>query len=159
MITDEKRLLYNYRQRERDKINIVYLRKQCKEYYWKNRKKYIAQCKEYVRKNPLDPIKREMMYRNPKSRYSDLKSDAKRKGYFNINFDQYTKLINNVCHYCKKTLKEEKGHSLDRIDNSKGYTLDNVLPCCGFCNKLRGNLLTVKEAEILIKPLVKLRKK
>lgn len=31
-----------------------------------------------------------------------------------------------------------KYHGLDRIDNDKGHTLDNVLPCCWACNNLRG---------------------
>lgn len=30
-------------------------------------------------------------------------------------------------------------HGLDRIDNNRGHTLDNVVPCCWSCNNLRGN--------------------
>lgn len=30
-------------------------------------------------------------------------------------------------------------HGLDRIDNTKGHTLDNVVPCCWSCNNLRGS--------------------
>lgn len=30
-------------------------------------------------------------------------------------------------------------HGLDRINNDKGHTLDNIVPCCWACNKFRGN--------------------
>ena len=26
---------------------------------------------------------------------------------------------------------------IDRKDNNKGYTNDNCVPCCGFCNKMK----------------------
>ena len=29
---------------------------------------------------------------------------------------------------------------VDRIDSSKGYTKDNVVPCCGKCNRMKGDL-------------------
>jgi len=28
-------------------------------------------------------------------------------------------------------------NGLDRADNSKGYELDNVVPCCGRCNRAK----------------------
>lgn len=28
-------------------------------------------------------------------------------------------------------------HGLDRVDSSKGYTEENVVPCCGSCNQLK----------------------
>jgi 5-methylcytosine-specific restriction endonuclease McrA len=38
-----------------------------------------------------------------------------------------------------QVISEFKYHGLDRIDNNKGHTLDNVVPCCWECNKLRGS--------------------
>ena len=29
---------------------------------------------------------------------------------------------------------------LDRVDSNKGYTDDNVVPCCGSCNQLKNEL-------------------
>lgn len=43
------------------------------------------------------------------------------------------------------------GVGLDRIENSKGYIISNVVPCCGSCNKIRGNNLTSDEMAIAMK--------
>jgi hypothetical protein len=32
--------------------------------------------------------------------------------------------------------------TLDRVDNSRGYELDNLVKCCWFCNSIKGSLLT-----------------
>ncbi len=42
-----------------------------------------------------------------------------------------------------------KGVGLDRLDNRFGYFLGNVYPCCGECNRIRGDTLTIKEAELV----------
>lgn len=31
-------------------------------------------------------------------------------------------------------------YNLDRVDNSKGYTNDNCVVCCGICNRMKGVL-------------------
>lgn len=31
-------------------------------------------------------------------------------------------------------------NGIDRVDNTKGYTIDNVVPCCGICNMAKGKL-------------------
>jgi len=35
-------------------------------------------------------------------------------------------------------------NGLDRIDNAKGYILDNVVPCCKHCNYAKRNMSTEK---------------
>lgn len=47
-------------------------------------------------------------------------------------------VYNGHCLYCGKTDWRKLG--LDRIDNSKPHTLDNVVVCCEECNKKRGDL-------------------
>jgi hypothetical protein len=32
--------------------------------------------------------------------------------------------------------------TLDRVDNSRGYELGNLVKCCWFCNSIKGSLLT-----------------
>jgi hypothetical protein len=32
--------------------------------------------------------------------------------------------------------------TLDRVDNARGYELDNLVKCCWFCNYIKGSLLT-----------------
>ncbi len=50
------------------------------------------------------------------------------------------------CSYCGRT----NGLGLDRIDNKRGHTKDNVVPACGKCNKFRGDYLTVQETKKVI---------
>jgi len=66
--------------------------------------------------------------------------------------DQFKKLIYDKCHYCgdypsSKSNTHEKRfngaivyNGLDRVDNFKGYTLNNVVTCCGSCNKMKSTL-------------------
>ena len=35
--------------------------------------------------------------------------------------------------------EELKSNGLDRVDNNKGYTIDNVVPCCKRCNYAKNN--------------------
>jgi len=61
-----------------------------------------------------------------------------------------------ICHYCDSPLewsphqttlgvKSANKVNLDRKDNSKGYSLDNCVPCCQMCNFLRQDKLTYEE--------------
>lgn len=47
------------------------------------------------------------------------------------------------CQYCQFPLPASGG--LDRIDNSKGYAPENVVPCCTVCNKTRGDWYSYDE--------------
>lgn len=74
--------------------------------------------------------------------------DASRRGYsFELTKDQFKKLTSQNCHYCNTKPETEFCHcnyltpyicnGIDRKDNSKGYSLDNCLPCCGRCNRMK----------------------
>jgi hypothetical protein len=43
-------------------------------------------------------------------------------------------------------------NGLDRIDNAKPYTMENVVPCCATCNRAKLNL-TVEEFLARIKSI------
>jgi hypothetical protein len=57
-----------------------------------------------------------------------------RKLLFLLTLDQFSKLVQKCCAYCGEC---ESPRGIDRIENSKGYTTDNSLPCCGPCNFLK----------------------
>ena len=67
--------------------------------------------------------------RRPESRYCEYKRRAKRG--FDLTFAQFMTFWQKPCWYCGET-PETIG--LDRVDNSKGYTLRNVVSCCSSCN-------------------------
>jgi len=95
-----------------------------------------------------------------KDKYRAYKATDKKfnRGAPDFTLDEFLNRLSNAkCVYCGTT--EKLG--LDRIDNSKGHTLENTLPCCELCNRVRGNSFTVKEMKLIgiaIKVVRKLRK-
>lgn len=72
---------------------------------------------------------------------------------FNLDRDWFVKnILKSQCIYCGS--KEKLG--CDRIDNSKGHTYDNVVPCCYICNCARNNNFSFDEMKILGKTIKKI---
>ena len=97
-------------------------------------------------KNKMTPARQKAVtkYNNSeKGRYRALKQRTKLKGHeLAISKEQYFFLVrSNKCYYCGEKLGTA-GHGLDRIDTKKGYYPDNVIPCCGICNAIKGDALT-----------------
>jgi hypothetical protein len=78
------------------------------------------------------------------------KRHAKTRGFaWGLTFDEVTNIINRPCYYCgiinsnKKITKNCRGgfsyNGIDRVNSKKDYTIDNVVPCCNFCNKAKGS--------------------
>lgn len=71
--------------------------------------------------------------------YSQLKSNAKKRNIaFRITEDECKALLYQPCFYCNQEF--DTPISLDRIDNSKPYSILNVKPCCQVCNRMKLNL-------------------
>jgi hypothetical protein len=68
---------------------------------------------------------------------------------FNLTDEQLKTLFAGNCHYCgeppsnlsrkKRKLNYAvfKYNGIDRVNNSVGYTIDNVVPCCRTCNWMK----------------------
>lgn len=93
--------------------------------------------------------------KNKQRKFSVGKSHAKAKGLeFSIDKELYFNTISKGCFYCGEILNNRgTGYSLDRIDNTKGYSKDNILPCCGECNRIRSDIYTVEEMKTIGKIL------
>lgn len=65
------------------------------------------------------------------------KSDRKLKRDNDLTEDFIEEKIAQGCNYCGETQLQL---TLDRIDNSKGHTKENVVPCCIRCNLLRRDM-------------------
>lgn len=97
--------------------------------------------------------------------YNELKNHRNKDVEFTLTLDEFLEIIkNNNCHYCDKELiyhehSKNKGvintraHQLDRKNNLKGYTLENVVPCCWTCNRLKSDAFTYEEF-LLLKPIL-----
>lgn len=77
--------------------------------------------------------------------YRQYKRDSRRRNYeFSLDKIIFKKLTTSNCFYCgvePRQISRKKSaygdyiyNGIDRIDSSKGYTIDNVVPCCSICN-------------------------
>lgn len=71
-----------------------------------------------------------------------------------LNVELVAALINCGCSYCGVKASDNLKIGLDRIDNSKGHTTENVNACCTRCNFIRRNM--PYEAWILLVPGIRL---
>lgn len=66
--------------------------------------------------------------------YNSFVRSAKKRNIENyLTKDNYIALVLANCKYCDC----EKSAGIDRIDNNKGYLLDNCVSCCGTCNRIK----------------------
>lgn len=74
-----------------------------------------------------------------------LHQGAKARGYeVSLTPEQIVGLMSQPCRYCGTMNSNLSSHpeyhgtfaynGIDRVDNSLGYTIDNVVPCCKHCN-------------------------
>lgn len=95
--------------------------------------------------------------------YRIAKHNSKKRGHaFNLEFEDYLNIVKDPCHYCGSMLWNKSGHygaQVDRIDNSKGYEIGNLLPCCWECNHGRSDAYTVEEWKVMIKAVMAFRKR
>lgn len=85
--------------------------------------------------------------------YNKLKKRAKlRKIYCGFTYAEFLHFTSvTTCSYCGEKIVWEpfpvrkqrysQAYNIDRIDNSKGYSLNNCVVCCWKCNKLKGSFL------------------
>ena len=79
------------------------------------------------------------------------RSAKKRSHAFLITLEQFLELTAQRCHYCgflpsnytkfSKTNGDYVYNGLDRVDNTIGYELSNLVPCCRQCNIAKRDLL------------------
>lgn len=76
-------------------------------------------------------------YRNKEKYFKDyIKGSLKRDYEFTLTFEEFSDLVDKECFYCDYK-KDEEVNGIDRVDNSKGYTKENSVPCCEICNRIK----------------------
>ncbi len=119
-------------------------------------------CRERVRNNHQKYVKTEkyIIARKTTRRYSNTKGAAKTRGkLFLLSRNEYENIINKPCYYCGNRLGKsvEFASGLDRLDNSVGYVIGNVVSCCTICNRIKGEFLTPEETAVAIKAILRYR--
>jgi hypothetical protein len=74
---------------------------------------------------------------------------------FEIDKMYFDVLINKKCYICGKEKSDTHYNGIDRIDNEKGYTKENIAPCCGECNYMKNKY----DLNYFIEKLKKIKKK
>lgn len=81
------------------------------------------------------------------------KQGALSRGFeWNLSNAEFEHLISQDCYYCGEKPKaiqslkryihvkdDIKVNGIDRLDSLKGYTIDNCVPCCTMCNRMKLN--------------------
>lgn len=87
----------------------------------------------YCRKCTAD-LRRSALWR-----YKTLLRRAKKYGHeVELSLEYHTALTANPCRYCGGFTAGMDHVGVDRVDNSKGYTIENSAPCCRACNLMKG---------------------
>lgn len=112
--------------------NKVNIQKRYQKYRTLHHDEYLLQCRK--------------RNRTIAGRFGRCKNYSKKRGLeWSITKEQYIDLLKeDKCHYCYGKLPETS-YGLDRKDNSKGYQIENVVPCCTTCNTMKGHLITYNE--------------
>lgn len=133
--------------KEYDKLRAINNKHKNKEYYLKNKNIIYQRTNQYLMKNKEQRFLTNYKY-----------SDKKKSLICNLTIEWIKENITSKsCTYCGDT----ENISCDRIDNSKGHTKDNCVPCCYTCNKTRMNNYSfeeMKEIGLVIKRIKERRK-
>lgn len=87
--------------------------------------------------------------------WDSYREGARTRGLeFALDKTQVSGIIGRECTYCarppsnKRLVQTMDGpeyftyNGIDRIDSNRGYHIDNCVPCCGVCNKMKSSMTT-----------------
>jgi hypothetical protein len=83
--------------------------------------------------------------------FNGYRRRANKRGYsFELSLEEFRDITSKACHYCgtqpanvwksKRYNGSYTYNGIDRIDNTRGYTLANVVPSCHHCNRAKSDL-------------------
>lgn len=135
----------NYRKRHPDRMKAYRDKRKEKAKAWRkkdyqeNKDKWISWGKQSRSKN-LEEYKEVARVKYSKNKYTKEmrylagKSLAKARNIsWVLSLEEFSLVATTTCSYCKLEFKTTGG-GLDRVDNERGYEIDNVVSCCRKCN-------------------------
>lgn len=105
-----------------------------------------ARCAQIKRRATFNDKTKESIV---KKLYRSYNQQAKKRGYdFDITYTTFKDYIFKDCYYCaeppsniaKQNYRSLIYNGIDRMDNSKGYVNNNIVPCCAECNWMKNKL-------------------
>ncbi len=84
-------------------------------------------------------------YKHGSVRYPEYRCNARKRNInFNITVEEFKAIVAQDCHYCGGSSKDynlkSRGNGIDRKDSNIGYTIENCVPCCSFCNFIKNKV-------------------
>lgn len=108
------------------------VRKRQAAWYKRNKKRILKSRKVYYKEHKQD---RQIYEKTPERKFTNYKWNAKnRKLRWSLTFEQFIQFWQKPCYYCGEKIDLV---GLDRIDNNKGYNMENVVSCCEWCNRMK----------------------
>lgn len=102
--------------------------------------------------------------------YNGILQDRRWRGVpIDLTYEEYLEFTKiPTCHYCNSVIDwqpygvvdgqyKSRAYYLDRKDSVLGYTKDNCVVCCTWCNMFRRNFLTYDEMKVAMVVITKLR--
>ncbi len=90
------------------------------------------------------PVRNDPAHKEFMAQYYYTKSSANvRELSFKLSKDQARGLHKGKCVYCGKKPSQGrhyKFNGIDRLDNTKGYTVQNCVSCCRPCNRAKNSI-------------------
>lgn len=127
-----------------------------KKYAQEHKEKIQQYQKEYREEHKLSNAEYQKQYRiknkdrldeykkAPHTRYKNYQRNAKTKDRnFDISEDEFVEISKLPCVYCGEysdTYNGEPFSGVDRVDSNLGYSIDNCVPCCTTCNRMKLDL-------------------
>lgn len=82
--------------------------------------------------------------------FSQYLASAKKRAYpFDLSYFAFVMMTSKICFYCSKPPQRTafgvkrftaEVNGLDRFFNDFGYNIDNVVPCCAICNRMKRDM-------------------
>lgn len=146
-----------------------------RRYYLKHREKILEKQSRWRNSNPdyktpnhLENVRK--FHRSTKGHYKVISANAKKRGItLNITQSEFISWYEDtpkVCVYCDipadllERLPKMFGRkmvrlSVDRVDPTKAYQLDNIVLCCLKCNVVKNRIFSFEEMKKLAKKFIK----
>ncbi len=144
-------------QTNKESIKKEYVRKYNEEPEF--RAKRLGYMKTYMAKGNNRATKK-LKSGTPGNRFANGKSRAKERGLsWTLTKQTYFAMIQQPCFYCAGYFPPSKtGSGLDRLNNTLGYLPNNVVSCCGTCNKVRMDTFSPEETRVMVDAVITHRK-
>lgn len=127
-----------------------------KKYAQNNKEKIQQYQKNYREEHKLSNAEYQKQYReknkerlkeynkSPHTRYMHYKNSAKKRDHnFTLSEIDFIKITEQPCIYCGEYSDTYNGvpfNGVDRIDSNLGYSMNNCVPCCTTCNRMKLDL-------------------